>query len=323
MKLTKGKISKLYNKKSKSLKKIKNKKKYRNNKTFRGKKKINLLSKTLKKYSFDNTVSKLKKRNGEKKDAKLVSQYGGDEVDPNTVVADQTALTADQNALTADQTATNPDADTDAVVATKCENEDDIMCDDENYEENYNNNNDPDLFDATKEEREGASQKAIEDLKNNPNAAAIDNASAINTDATTDATNSNQHSLNPKVDQAVNTIIEYITDTIVSKINCGDSSTMQDPFKSIPIAAEKLPVQNAANQLAASNTETKEKEKTIEKTGIEQSDIEAVPPITPNENDNNTTDAATDATAEATDATAAATDAAATAEASTNETPPP
>ena len=53
MKLTKGKISKLYNKKKQSVKKINKKKKGSlKSKTFRRKRSINLANKSLKKYRY-------------------------------------------------------------------------------------------------------------------------------------------------------------------------------------------------------------------------------------------------------------------------------
>ena len=54
MKLTKGKIRKLYNKKNQSVKKKNNRrsKGFNKNKTFRGKKSVNLAKKSLKRFKY-------------------------------------------------------------------------------------------------------------------------------------------------------------------------------------------------------------------------------------------------------------------------------
>ena len=54
MKLTKGKITKLYNKKNQSVKKKKNRKSkvFNKNKTFRGNKSVNLAKKSLRRFKY-------------------------------------------------------------------------------------------------------------------------------------------------------------------------------------------------------------------------------------------------------------------------------
>ena len=61
MKLTKGKIRKLYNKRNQTLKKYRNKRVSYERKTFRNKRSINLARKTLKKISGGDVLKKITK----------------------------------------------------------------------------------------------------------------------------------------------------------------------------------------------------------------------------------------------------------------------